>query len=207
MSELPAQRIKITFQNPGISPEQWFLDESYSPWTKHASKLPIIGGFLFGSVALAFLISKHLIMPNLDILDLILGMAFWPGIILFAYFEERIKNQVKSKRDDYRKEHVHLLVDTLKEQGWLVDSKTPLDSEDFPYLIHNSFRYKTYQRSIKDKRIEWIFDLSDTKGEALIKEDAKQKKIALMTEKHEKEHGVMSAEEKVIFQQALKLSL
>lgn len=207
MSELPPQRLKITFRNPGISPEQWFLDVNSSPWTKPAPMFPMIFGLLFGGSMLVLLIVKHALLPAVDGLDIILGIAFWPGLFLGLWLETLITNRVAQKRDAYRRENARLLADALKEQGFIVDSRSTLVEEDFPYLSYNSFRYKTYQRKISNKSIEWIFDLKDARGEALIKEDAKQKRITLMTEKHEKEHGVMSPKEKATFQQALKLTL
>lgn len=209
MSELPARRMKITFPNPGISPEQWFLDVNSSPWTKFAPMLPMTLGLLFSGVMLAFLITTHeflqAIKDGSD--EVILGIAFWPGIFLGIWLETLITNTVNNKRDAYRREQARLLADALKDQGWIVDSRSTLVNEDFPYLHNNSFRYKTYQRSIKEKMIEWTFDLNDAKAEHLIKEDAKQKQIARMTAEYEKEHGPLSPEKKATFQNALKLTL
>lgn len=171
--------------------------------------LPMAGGLLFGGAMLAFLISQHEFMQAIrDGSDeFLLGIAFWPGLVLFWWLETLITNRVNNRREAYRREHARLLADALQTQGWIVDGRSTLVNEDFPYLHHNSFRYKTYQRSIKDKVIEWTFDLSDDKAERLIKEDAKQKKIVLMTAKYEKEHGVLSPEKKATFQNALKLTL
>ena len=207
MSGLPAQRIKITFPNPGISREQWFLDVNSSPWTKIAPMLPMIGGLLFAGALLVLLIVKHALVPALDGLDVLLGAVFWPGLFIGVVLEGLITNRVTKKRDAYRREHARMLADALKDQGWIVDSRSTLVNEDAPYMHYDSFRYKTYQRKINDKVIEWIFDLCDPRGEHLIKEDEKRKKIALMTAKYEKEHGVMSPEKKVTFENALKLSL
>lgn len=208
MSELPARRIKITFPNPGISREQWFLDVNSSRLTSFAPMLPLIGGLLFGGAMIVFLIVKHAAhLLALDGSDVILGIAFWPGLFIGVWLETMITNKVTKKRDAYRRENARLLADALKGQGWIVDSRSTLVNEDFPYMHYNSFRYKTYQRKIENKVIEWIFDLSDPKGEHLIKEDEKRKKITLMTAKYEKEHGVMSPEKKATFENALKLTL
>ena len=209
MSDLPAERIEITFPNPGISPEQWFLDVHSSPWTKFAPMLPLTGGLVFGGAMLVFLISKHALLEAIrDGSDeVLLGIAFWSGLFLFLWVETLITNRVTKKRETYRREHARLLADALKDQGWVVDSRSTLVEEDFPYLHHNSFRYKTYQRSIKEKVIEWTFDLNDAKAEHLIKEDAKRKQITVMTAKYEKEHGVLSPEKKATFENALKLTL
>lgn len=212
MSNLPARREKVVFPNPGIAPEQWFLDARSSPLTKFALSLPLAGGFLFGGIAFVLVLTHNISVLTGDWGDLILGAAFWSGIIIFAGLEALITNRIKKRRELYRREHVQLMIDMLAGQGWVVDSKNPADTlveEDHPYLYSqkNSFRYKTYQRAMRDKVIEWTFELSDDKAALLIKEDAKQKKIALMTEKYEKQHGVLSPEEKATFQNALKLTL
>ena len=151
-------------------------------------------------------------MFTLSYADVFLGLAFWPGFIVGAGVETLIANRVTKKKELYRREHVQLMVDMLASQGWVVDSKNPADTlveEDHPYVYSqkNSFRYKTYQRSIEAKVMEWTFELNDDKAERLIREDAKQKKIALMTAQYEKEHGVLSPEKKATFQNALKLTL
>lgn len=212
MSALPVRREKIVFPNPGVSPEEWYLDVHSSPLTKFAPMLPMIGGLLFGGIMLVFLIVKHANLLALDASDVLLGMAFWPGVIIFAGWEKLITNKVSKKKELHRREHANLLIDALEGQGWTIESKQPVDTlveDDHPYFYSqkNSFRYKTYQKDIQDKLIYWTFELSDDKAERLIKDDAKQKQIARMTAEYEKEHGPLSPEKKATFQNALKLTL
>lgn len=210
MSDLPARREKVVFPNPGIASERWFLDISSSPLTRFVPSLPLAAGLLFSVITLILCL-----IYNISLLlggEVILGAAFWFGLLLFGGLEQLVMDKVSKKRESYRREHVQLLIDALANQGWSIYGKEAIDTlidDDFPYFFSqkNSFRYKTYQRSIGTKIIEWTFELSDDKAALLIKEDAKQKKIALMTEKYEKQHGVLSPEEKATFQNALKLTL
>lgn len=210
MSDLPARREKAVFPNPGISPEQWFLDIRSSPLTRFIPSLPLAAGLLFSVIALILCL-----IYNMSLLlggEVILGAAFWFGLLLFGGLEKLVMDKVSKKRESYRREHAQLLIDALANQGWSIYGKEAIDTlidDDFPYFFSqkNSFRYKTYQRSIGTKTIEWTFELSDDKAARLIKEDAKQKQIARMTTQYEKEHGVLSPEEKATFENALKLTL
>lgn len=212
MSDLPVRREKNVFPNPGVSPEEWYLTAQSSPLTKFAYLLPLTGGLAFGGIMLAFYLIHHIPVLTLNFADAIIGAVSWVGIIIFAAIETLITNRVQKKRDSYRRENAQLLIDTLANQGWTIDSKKPIDTlieNDFPYFHsqENSFRYKTYQKDIQAKVIEWTFELRDDKAEILLKADAKQKQIALLTEKYEKENGVLSPEKKATFQNALKMTL
>lgn len=212
MSDLPVRREKVVFPNPGISPEQWFLNGRSSLLTRSAPLLPIAGAIIFATIVFVFCLTHNIPVFTLSYADVFLGLAFWPGFIIGAGVETLIASRANKKKELYRREHVQLMIDMLASQGWVVDSKNPADTlveEDHPYLYSekNSFRYKTYQRAIKAKVIEWTFELSDDKAERIFREDAKQKKIALMTAQYEKEHGVLSPEKKATFQNALKLTL
>lgn len=212
MPELPVRREKLVFPNPGVSSEAWYLDVQSSPLTKFAPLLPMAGAILSVAIVLAFCLTHNIPVFTLNFADVFLGAAFWPGFIIGAAIETLIENKVSKKKESYRRENAQLLIDTLANQGWAIDTKKPIDTlveDDFPYFYSqkNSFRYKTYQKDIQAKVIEWTFELKDDKAEGLLKEDAKQKQIALLTAKYEKENGALSPEKKVTFQNALRMTL
>ena len=178
MSDMPARREQVVFPNPGVSSKDWYRDTSSSPLTRFVPALPVLGGIITGGTMLAVLIAHHVSRNTVlgtEEVGILVGIAFWPGLLLFWGLSHLISKRIAKRKERYRREHAQLLVSALAEQGWVADANNPVEElvkDDYPYFRRNSFCYRTHSKLIGDETVTWNFDIRDDRAEKLYKENA-----------------------------------
>jgi hypothetical protein len=208
----PSHWEQVTLPNPSISSSKWhFSDNDKDGVAKTIESFGLvvaIFGFLllFGRIGpFPELMSNGVVFLAFFISTFVAALFFLPKV------SKRVIASRERKRDEYRAQHAHIIIDAVGEQGWTILGKNPVETlikDNNPYMENSDgIRYYARQVYIGRENIDVMLKLSDPEAERAIKESEKQRRIQFEVNVYERANGPMTPEEKAAFVAALTISL
>lgn len=149
----------------------------------------------------------------------VVGMVVF-AVVLFvgAFFLSPITGKFvdakERKRDRYRALHAAALVDTLAEQGWTIEGRSPVETvindntSYFPYIRNEEgVRYYVQHLSFNPEGVNFSLSLSDVEVQQAKKNAEKQGRIDFLLSQYEADTGELTPEHRKVFVAALQRGL
>lgn len=208
----PSQWEDLVLPNPSIYSSKWHFSENDK--TGVAKMIEAVGAavVIFGFL---FLFGRTGPFPEFLADGVVFFVCFIStfiaALILLPKVSKRVIAVRERKRDEYRAQHAHVIIDAMNEQGWTFLGKNPVETlikDNNPYVKNaDGIRYYVRQFYIGRENIDVMLSLSDPEAERAMKEAGKQRRIQFEVNVYERANGPMTPEEKAAFVAALTISL
>ena len=208
----PSQWEEITLPNPSISSDKWHFTENDKEGIAKLIELPGAAVAIFGFLLLFGRVGPF---PELMANGIVFFVCFIATLVAALVFLPKVSKRViagrEKKRDEYRAQHAHIIIDALNQHGWKILGKDAVKTivVDNNPNVENADGVRYYARQIYFGReeINVVLTLSDPKAEQAIKDAEKQKRINFEIGLHERKNGPMTPEAKEAFVAALNIAL